>query len=169
MIGNLFYLFYPILFIQRKKKFGLDYIMNNKWIVLGIVAVILVILIILIVGVTVSRKPPPTAAPVVTYPAPVAHSLKCGEVVGSWELNNSVAVFKVVIIIIVIYIDGNHNHSTITHHTLNHSCSSKLMCSLMMNCRPGFYVPGTVSSLNTQTMTCHCETFTSSILYPVHI
>ena len=164
MIGNLFNLFYPILFIQRKKKFGLDYIMNNKWIVLGIVAVILVILIILIVGVTVSRKPPPTAAPVVTYPAPVAHSLKCGEVVGSWELNNSVAVFKVVIIIIVIYIDGNHNHSTITYHTLNHSCPSKLMCSLMMNCQPGF-----LCSLNTQTMTCHCETSTSSILYPVHI
>lgn len=80
---------------QRKKKFGLDYIMSNKWIVLGIVAVILVILIILIVGVTVSRKPSPTAPPTIKYPDPVAHSLKCGEVVGSWELDNSVAVFKV--------------------------------------------------------------------------
>lgn len=70
--------------------------MSNKWIVLGIVAIVLVALIILIVGVTVSRKPLPVPAAPQVFPDPVVHALKCGEAVGTWELNNTVAVFKVI-------------------------------------------------------------------------
>ena len=83
--------------LQPKKKIGLDYIMGNKWILLGIIAVILIILIILIVGISVSRRSvePEPETIVITYDDPVAFNVQCGEATGDWELNHTVAVFKV--------------------------------------------------------------------------
>lgn len=78
--------------LQPKKKACLDHLLDNKWIILGIILIILLALIILIVGVSVSRKP---AGEQKLYKDPVAFNTKCGAVEGSWELNHTVAVFKV--------------------------------------------------------------------------
>lgn len=69
--------------------------MNNKWIILGIIAVTLIILIILIVGVTVSRRRPPTPEKLKVYADPKVFNLRCQDAVGSWESDHTVAVFKV--------------------------------------------------------------------------
>lgn len=83
---------------QQKKKLGLDYILGNKWIILGIIAVILIILIIVIVGATVARRHKASNEAVSsTVPDPVAYNVQCGEAVGIWEQNLTVAVFKVIV------------------------------------------------------------------------
>lgn len=72
---------------------SVDCIVGNKWIILGAIAIVLVALIILIVGVSVNREPP---QPVILLDKDVTvYGLLCGQAVGTWELNNTVAVFKV--------------------------------------------------------------------------
>lgn len=90
----------------------MDYIVGNKWIILGALAVIIIILIVVIVGVSVSRKPP-VKEEIKSYPAPIVNNLRCGRAEGLWEEDFSVAVFKVSLFIAVV-LEANTSNDCVT-------------------------------------------------------
>jgi len=69
--------------------------MGHKAILLGIISVLLLVLILIVVGVSVTRRRPNEIKSLMGRPAPIAQALLCGQAVGAWELDDTVAVFKV--------------------------------------------------------------------------